>query len=104
VSRAQHSAEIVDTLTEHFRTSSREHWLDLFAAHDLFVGQVNRVAELMQDEQVRANHYLLTNESGIQAPAPPFTLRGVATNRRGAPALGAHSDEVLAMPADERTR
>jgi crotonobetainyl-CoA:carnitine CoA-transferase CaiB-like acyl-CoA transferase len=94
--RCEHSEELVRELSSLFKAAHRSHWLDLFAAHDLYVGQINRMEDLVQDEQVVSNGYLSVNGAGMSAPGPLFTLAGVTSSRGGAPALGEHNLDVPA--------
>ena len=65
-------------------------------AHGLLVSPVKRVEELLDDEQVAANGYLVTLEDGTTVPTMPFSLRGHEPGPGSGPAYGADTDAVLA--------
>ena len=71
-----------------------------FLRHDAPAGVVNRVEELHDDAQVRANGLLEESEhpmaGRLRMPRPPAVFSGTPTGAgRPAPGLGEHTDEIL---------
>ena len=71
-----------------------------FLRHDAPAGVVNRVEELHDDPQVRANGLLEESEHPVagrlRMPRPPAVFSGTPTGAgRPAPGLGEHTDEIL---------
>ena len=71
-----------------------------FLRHDAPAGLVNRVEELHDDPQVRANGLLEEHEHPVagrlRMPRPPAVFTGTPTSAgRPAPGLGEHTDEIL---------
>jgi crotonobetainyl-CoA:carnitine CoA-transferase CaiB-like acyl-CoA transferase len=82
-------------LDEHFATAPAAHWLDRMRARGLWVSPVNSIADLVDDDQVRANGYVATLDDGWRAAAMPFSLRGHQPDTRQSPEYGAHTEEIL---------
>jgi len=53
------------------------------------------LAEVIGDEQVRANGYLTTLDDGLRTVAMPFTLAGYRAPARAARGLGEDDNAVL---------
>lgn len=71
-----------------------------FLRYDAPAGLVNRVEELHDDPQVRANGLLEEHDHPVagrlRMPRPPARFSGTPTNAgRPAPGLGEHTDEIL---------
>lgn len=94
------SEEFVAFLDQLFATKPRDEWLDILAKHDLPVGPVNRLIELVNDVQITENSYIVDFEhpklGKIKIPGYPvhFSQAQVGT-RSAAPELGAHTESVL---------
>jgi crotonobetainyl-CoA:carnitine CoA-transferase CaiB-like acyl-CoA transferase len=76
-------------------------WMEFFHANDIAAGPVRFVDELMDDPQVIANNYMTEYEhtllGTLRGPSPVISMSGTPTRvQRASPALGEHSDEVLA--------
>ncbi|MCC6381395.1 MAG: CoA transferase [Dehalococcoidia bacterium] len=102
--RMAHNRELTRLFDERFATAPADYWLGLLRSAGVWVSPVNRVQDLTDDPQVRANGYLFETTDGDVAPALPFSLAGHTVERRGAPSYGADSDTVLAdlgFTADE---
>src|SRR5262249_44715090 len=54
-SRDAHREEVVQTLSEIFRTGACEHWIALLEAHDIPACRVNRLEEILAHPQIAAN-------------------------------------------------
>ena len=93
--RTRNAAELVQLLDAHFATAPAEHWLRLMRERGLWVSPVHHVEDLLDDEQVRANGYVMELEDGWRAPLMPFSLKGHSPARRPAPEYSSGTDEVL---------
>ncbi|MFN0094188.1 MAG: CaiB/BaiF CoA transferase family protein [Dehalococcoidia bacterium] len=93
--RRANARALVDELDAMFRIQPREYWLERMRAKGLWVGPINRVEDLLADEQVRANGYVLTLDNGWVTPGMPFALRGHAPATAPGPEHGADTDAVL---------
>jgi crotonobetainyl-CoA:carnitine CoA-transferase CaiB-like acyl-CoA transferase len=76
-----------------FATRTRQEWLEFFGAHDVCLSPVNTPADALRDPHVLARG-LVSHQPGLKAVRPPFLGREVVLTP--APALGAHTDEILA--------
>lgn len=93
--RSQNSGELVREVEGRLGAAGRDHWLERMRARGLWVAPVNRLEDLIDDPQVRANGYLARLEDGWIMPDMPFSLAGHRPSGRAAPAYGADTDEVL---------
>jgi alpha-methylacyl-CoA racemase len=75
-----------------FRTRTRDEWLNLFTGHEVCLTPVNRPAEALLDPHVLARD-LVQSGAGLRAIRPPFLSHPAPLGP--APALGAHTAEVL---------
>lgn len=83
-------------LVERFATrTAREWWKDLRDA-GVWVSPVNRIPDLVDDEQVLANEYLVTFPDGTVGPPAPFEVDDWRGARRPAAGYSEHTDEILA--------
>ena len=76
-----------------FETKTRAEWLAALTGPDLCVTPVNLPADAFADPHVRARGSV-TRGDGLRAVRAPFT-GGQVPSLAAAPALGAHTDEVL---------
>jgi alpha-methylacyl-CoA racemase len=78
-----------------FRTKTRDEWIYAMAGHDACFAPVMSIDEAPHHPQMRARS-VFTPFAGALHPTPaPRFARTPATLRRGAPAAGEHSREVL---------
>lgn len=88
-------AELRPYLVEVFKTrTAREWWTDLRDA-GVWVSPVNKVTDLVHDEQVRANDYLVEFDDGTTGPAAPYEVGDWRGARTVAAGYGEHTDEIL---------
>jgi len=99
--RAQHAATLIAELDAIFATRTRDEWARVFAGEEeLWWAPVHSVDEVLADPQVAAGGGLVDVPDGPGTstfPATPVDFTGTPwTPRWMAPALGQHTDEVLA--------
>lgn len=94
--RTQHAADLTLTLDAHFATAPAAHWLARMRACGLWVSPINAPQDLLDDEQVHANGYLMRLDDGWRTPGMPFSLRGHTPPTAPAPGYGSDSDALLA--------
>ena len=97
--RRKHSAELATILSEAFAHKDYEHWRHTMAGHGITFGVISRPQDVPDDQQAVASGSVV--DTAI--PEMPRTLAnpirlGFAEQQvaRPAPALGQHSDEILA--------
>jgi formyl-CoA transferase len=106
--RVQHRDTLVPLLTEITRTRTTAEWIAVLEHKAVPCGPINDIAQAFADEQVRARGLVVEqarSARGRAAEGVP-SIRGVASPlrmgatppvlRRAPPALGEHTDEVLA--------
>jgi len=93
--RIRNAVALTALLDAHFATAPAAHWLGRMRARGLWVAPVNRIADLLEDEQVRANGYLMDLDDGWRAPQMPFRVGGHTPTTRPAPSYGADTETVL---------
>lgn len=110
--RRRHRAELAGLLEPVFRRRTVREWMARLEAFDVLCAPVNRYADLPDDPQVRAGGLLVEEDhpraGRLRTLAPPLRFsRTPGTLRTPAPALGEHTDPVLAeagVPPDEIAR
>jgi crotonobetainyl-CoA:carnitine CoA-transferase CaiB-like acyl-CoA transferase len=95
-----HRDQIFATTARHLETKPSQHWLDAFAAADIWAGPVYGYADLLQDPQVRHNGTFVTydhpTEGRVTTPGFPYRFSATPPRiDRGAPLTGEHTREVL---------
>lgn len=80
----------------HLATKPTAHWWELLRAADIWVAPVNRLEDLVANEQIAANEYLVTYEDGFVGPPAPFEVDDWRGARGEAATYGQHTDAVLA--------
>ncbi len=79
-----------------FRERPTEYWFNTMRSAGVWVAPVNRLADLADDEQIKANEFFLTFPDGFTGPRLPFELsewRGPLDPAN--PGYGEHTDEIL---------
>jgi len=92
--------EIFASTRERLKTNTTRHWLDLFAANDIWSGPVYGYADLVEDPQILHNgtfvEYDHPTEGHVKTPGFPIRFsRTPSSVDRGAPLAGEHTREVL---------
>jgi crotonobetainyl-CoA:carnitine CoA-transferase CaiB-like acyl-CoA transferase len=83
---------LLDEVRTIFASRTRDEWLRLLDDHDLCLTPVNRPRDALVDPHIAARGTVLP-ASGLRAIRPPFA--GAVADLGPAPALGAHTAEVL---------
>jgi crotonobetainyl-CoA:carnitine CoA-transferase CaiB-like acyl-CoA transferase len=98
--RLEHNAELIALLDVILATRTEAEWRERFDRHGVYWGRVQSVAEVVQDEQVRAAGAfqpvtLPSGEPGEVVASPADFSDTPAVPRGAAPELGQHTEEVL---------
>jgi len=104
--RREHRNEIVDHIQVVLRRKTRAEWLVIFAAARVPAGPINRVDEVVNDEefQRRGLFFAVQDASGRVAPQVGLGIHidgSVCVPRSLPPKLGEHTIEVIAQLRDE---
>jgi crotonobetainyl-CoA:carnitine CoA-transferase CaiB-like acyl-CoA transferase len=99
--RAANAVELIGELDEIFATRSLDEWAKAFATEaDFFWSPINSIEDIVADEQFHAAGgvvYVPDGDAGGPMVATPADFHGTPWQpRSAAPALGEHTDEVLA--------
>ena len=99
--RAQNAAELIGLLDEIFATRPLAEWVEIFATEpDFFWAPVNSLDDLLEDPQYAASGGMVDVPDGSTATtmvSTPIDFMGTPWAPRSlAPALGQHTDEILA--------
>jgi len=99
--RAANSTELIAELDEIFGTKPLDEWAKIFAGEpDFFWSPINSVEDVVADEQFHAAGgvvYVPVDDSSVPMVATPADFHGTPWEPRSAsPALGEHTDEILA--------
>ncbi len=98
--RHQNAAELIGTLEEVFLARTLPEWRERLDAARLIWSPVQRVEEMIDDEQARAMGYFYELDHDatgrFETVGPPFRIEGTEIGaRRGAPSLASDSRDVL---------
>jgi crotonobetainyl-CoA:carnitine CoA-transferase CaiB-like acyl-CoA transferase len=99
--RAANSTELIAELDEIFATKPLDEWAKVFAGEpDFFWSPINSIEDVVADEQFHAAGgvvYVPDDDSSVPMVATPADFHGTPWEpRASAPALGEHTDEILA--------
>jgi formyl-CoA transferase len=106
--RVLHRDELTQLLQTEIRKRTTADWIALLEHHAVPCGPINTVAQAFEDAQVQARQLVVTQDvapavaakthtASIASVASPLRLLGTPTvSNRAPPALGEHTDEVLA--------
>ena len=99
--RAVNSVDIIGALDEIFATRPLAEWAELFAAEpDFFWSPINSIEDVIADDQFHAAGgvvYVPDGDSTVPMIATPADFHGTPWEpRSAAPAVGQHTDEILA--------
>ena len=106
--RVLHRDELTQLLQTEIRKRTTADWIALLEHHAVPCGPINTVAQAFEDAQVQARQLVVkqdvapavaakTHTASIASVASPLRLLGTPTVlNRAPPALGEHTDEVLA--------
>lgn len=94
-------AELLQKCSGIFRTRNTREWVDMLSGHGVPCGPFRFVEELWEDPQVEANGYLTEYDhtllGPLRGPVPIVQMSATPTAvQRASPALGEHTDQVLA--------
>ncbi|MGH1488815.1 MAG: CaiB/BaiF CoA transferase family protein [Acidimicrobiales bacterium] len=81
---------------KHLKTQPTDHWWQKLRAADIWVSPVNRLEDLAENEQIKANEYLVSFDDGFVGPPAPFEVDDWLGARGLAADYAEHTDEVLA--------
>ncbi|MFE2734705.1 CaiB/BaiF CoA transferase family protein [Streptomyces sp. NPDC056723] len=82
-------------LDRHFATQPADYWLERLRRHGVWCGPVNRLQDVLTDDQIAANHYLTTLTDGLRTVSMPFTLDSFEPAAAAGPELDADRDDIL---------
>ncbi|HME74428.1 MAG TPA: CoA transferase [Mycobacterium sp.] len=107
-SRAVNGVELIAELDQIFATKPLDEWAEIFGGEpDFFWSPVNTVEDVFADEQFHAAGGMVDVPDGqamVPMVATPADFHGTPwAPRSPAPALGAHTDEILAELEARRT-
>jgi CoA:oxalate CoA-transferase len=95
--RAENSRELTAMIASAMKQRPRDEWLAMMRAAKLYVAKLNRMEDLVDDEQVAANGLLIELEDGFKTVPGPFNLAGYQVPRQPPPSLGSW-DALAATP------
>jgi crotonobetainyl-CoA:carnitine CoA-transferase CaiB-like acyl-CoA transferase len=94
-----HRASLAEILQGHFSTADREHWMVALRDAGVPCGPVNRVGDIVSDEQFLARGLFVHDEERHGEPVivnTPIVSDGAPRARGAAPELGRDTAAVLA--------
>jgi len=99
--RVKHFVELTHTLGETVKTKPRAHWIPLLEANDVPFAPVHRIADVLDDPQVRHLQSFATlkhpTEGDVTLPRRPLLIDGERSDPAlPPPTLGEHTAMVLA--------
>ncbi len=104
---AKHRAELIALLDEAFASAPLDHWSEQFEVHDVWWAPCLTAAEVVADRQAAALETFqetVDGEETLTTLASPVRFDGQTLTPSGpTPALGQHTDEVLAELDGDRS-
>ena len=97
--RLKHAGEITDAVSRRLATGTSAGWLETLEKHDVLCGPVNDYTAFLGDAHVSQSGLAMTLRGDGFDGLPLMSLPGMSgleTIEQAAPALGAHTREVLA--------
>ena len=99
-SRKEHSEELFGHLDRIFESETSAYWLEVLHRYDLIFTRINRIDEVLVDQQAIENRYVVdTDIPGLgtvkTAGYPVYFSEAAAGPGLPAPALGGHTREIL---------
>jgi crotonobetainyl-CoA:carnitine CoA-transferase CaiB-like acyl-CoA transferase len=91
--RDQNRDALKGELAAAFLQKSRNEWLPELRQAGIISGPVNRVVDVVKDEHVMAEKYIVELDNGLRFVKAPFGIEEIPRN--GAPDLGQHTHEIL---------
>lgn len=90
---------LIDEFESIFASNTTDHWFKELRSHDIPCEPIRFVEEMVDDEQVLANDYVveLQHHTGhkIRTSGPILTFDAGMPELKSSPSLGQHTDEVL---------
>jgi formyl-CoA transferase len=104
--RSQNRVALADILQERFSANTSTHWLTRFADGGVPASRINEIEDLAEDEQLRANGYIVDVEhptiGTLPVIAAPLTFSATPVSlRRPPPRLDEHRADILAVARGE---
>jgi len=97
--RRTHRDEIVARIAEIMKTRSRDEWLEIFGAHRIPAGPINRLDEVAKDGELLRQGFLYqvqTANGFVPQVGLGIAIDGkTAVHRKSPPMLGEDTDEIL---------
>jgi crotonobetainyl-CoA:carnitine CoA-transferase CaiB-like acyl-CoA transferase len=98
--RVENRAEVVEVLSEIFRTKTVADWVEIITDAGVPVGPINTVSDVINDAQVNARNMVVNmphpNVPDLRVPFSPLKLAETPPAIRMAPPLlGQHNEEIL---------
>jgi len=95
LSAEQHSRELFDELAPVIRTRTTSEWWHVFREAGVWSAPVNRIEDIPDDVQVRANDFVVDFPDGFTGVPLPFHVDGWHDPGTVAAEYGQHTDAVL---------
>jgi crotonobetainyl-CoA:carnitine CoA-transferase CaiB-like acyl-CoA transferase len=104
--RSQNRVPLADILQARFSENTSTHWLARFAERGVPASPINKIDDLANDEQLRANDYIVDVEhptiGTLPVVAAPLTFSATPVSaRRPPPRLDQHRADILAIARGE---
>lgn len=101
VAMSRHMSELSAIFDETFAAKPMAHWHDLFAGLDVTFGEIRGPSDVIADPQLAANEIVVPLAGGgpklTSTISSPIKVHGIEkVPAHAAPAIGQHSEEVLA--------